>query len=305
MRLTTAIALLCCTAYLRADIVTDVRAAAAQNQFAVAERMLRDYRSSNGTTPDAILALSWLGRNAQQRQQWEKAFEYAQQTRELVDAELKRRASIDAVPQLATALGASIEVQSHAMAGQGSLSEAVVFLNRELKTWQATSLRARIQKNLHLLSLEGKLAPALETSVFIGARPLPLSAQRGKVVILYFWAHWCSDCKAQAPILAQLKQNYGSKGLVLVGPTRRYGYVQAGTDATPAQEMEYIKAVRTLAYGFLDMAVPVSEENFLKYGSSSSPTIVVIDKQGMVRLYHPGLASYDKLAPVIEGLLRN
>jgi thiol-disulfide isomerase/thioredoxin len=305
MKLNTIAAILCLTACLRADIISDVRAATDLNQFGAAERMIRDYRASAGTTPDAILAISWLGRGAQKHKQWEKALDYAAQTRELVEAELKKRPALDATPQLALALGASIEVQSHSMAATGSLSEAIAFLNNELRTWQATSMHARIQKNIHLLSLEGKTAPALRINEFIGTRPQPLSALRGKVLVLFFWAHWCSDCKAQAPILAQLKQTYGSKGLVVVGPTRRYGYVEAGAEANPRQELEYIKAVRSQKYGFLDMTVPVSEHNFLQYGSSSSPTLVVVDKQGKVRMYRPGIVRYEELSPLIEKLLRD
>jgi len=36
----------------------------------------------------------------------------------------------------------------------------------------------------------------------------------GKPKLLFFWAHWCGDCRAEASILARLKKEYGPKGLV-------------------------------------------------------------------------------------------
>ena len=49
----------------------------------------------------------------------------------------------------------------------------------------------------------------------------------------FFWAHWCGDCKQQLPILEQLHENYGERGVAILGPTQLYGYVSRGQDATP------------------------------------------------------------------------
>ena len=50
-------------------------------------------------------------------------------------------------------------------------------------------------------------------------------------------------------------------------------------------------------------ARPVSEENFKNYGASTTPTLVLIDRQGLVRMYHPGQMPYEELAPRIEAVL--
>src|SRR5207248_5136689 len=134
----------------------------------------------------------------------------------------------------------SIEVEALVMDGRGERDEAVTFLRRELKTWSATSIRTRIQKNIHVLSLEGKPAPALDVSHWLGPKPLPLARLRGKALVLFFWAHWCPDCKREAPDLARLASEYGSKGLLVIGPTQRYGYTAQGQDATPEQGTPYI-----------------------------------------------------------------
>ena len=44
---------------------------------------------------------------------------------------------------------------------------------------------------------------------------------------------------------------------------------------------------------------PVSEENFRNYGASTTPTLVLIDRAGIVRLYHPGAMTYEELRAAI------
>jgi len=71
----------------------------------------------------------------------------------------------------------------------GQRAEAVAYLKTELATWSRSPIASRIQKNLNLLTLEGKPSPALDVSHFLGARPLSLAALKGHPVLLFFWAH--------------------------------------------------------------------------------------------------------------------
>jgi thiol-disulfide isomerase/thioredoxin len=285
------------------DIVRDVRAAVAQNNFAMGESLIQKQKAGQGITPEVIEAVSLLGRGALASKQLDRADAYAAEARKLALDQLKRR-RLDAEPHLPLALGASIEVQAQVMAGRGARDEAVAFLRRELQTYRETSIRARIQKNIHLLSLEGKPAPALDVSHWLGPQPAPLSQLRGKTLLLFFWAHWCSDCKNLLPDLVRLASEFGPKGLRIIGPTQHYGYVGGGVEATPQQETAYIESVRKQFYSALpDMPAPLSEENFKNYGSSSSPTLVLVDRKGIVRLYHPGAMSYRDLAAGVQSIL--
>ena len=118
-------------------------------------------------------------------------------------------------------------------------------------------------------------------------------------------AHWCPDCKAEAPVLAKLMAEFGGHGLVLIGPTQRYGYIENGEEAGPQQETRYIDEVRRQFYGALEhMTVPISEDNFKNYGASTTPTIVLVDRKGVVRLYHPGAMSYEALAARVRQIIR-
>ncbi len=129
-----------------------------------------------------------------------------------------------------------------------------------------------------------------------GSQQTSLAALKGHPVLLFFWAHWCSDCKAEAPILARLMATYGPKGLVLVAPTQLYGYTAAG-EVAPDAENRYIGEVWRQFYGVLgNVPVPIGAQNFLRYGCSTTPTLVLLDRGGVVRLYHPGAMTYDALA---------
>jgi thiol-disulfide isomerase/thioredoxin len=285
------------------DIVSDVRAAIAQNNFKLGENLLQRYQAGQGVTPEMIEALSWLGRGALAAGQLDPADGYAERTRKLALEQLAHR-KLDAERHLPQALGASIEVQAQVMARRGERGEAVAFLRSELKTYWMTSIRARIQKNIHLLSLEGKPAPALDVRDWLGSKPLPLDRLRGRPLILFFWAHWCSDCKRVAPDLARLAAENASKGLEVIGPTQHYGYVAGGVDASPRQETAYIDSIRKEFYSVLvGMPAPVSEENFRNYGASTTPTLVFVDRKGIVRLYHPGAMSYAELAAQVKTIL--
>ena len=159
-----------------------------------------------------------------------------------------------------------------------------------------TSIAARIQKNINLLTLEGKPAPPLEMTEWLGTRPVPLERLKGHPVLLFFWAHWCGDCRREAPELARLVLEYRSKGLVLIGPSQHYGYGAGGEDISREQETHYIDEVRAQYYGALGaISVPLSEANFIRYGASTTPTIVLVDSGGIVRFYHPGAMPYAQL----------
>ena len=62
--------------------------------------------------------------------------------------------------------------------------------------------------------------------------------------------------------------------------------------------------VRNAHYGFLrDELVPVNETNYKEYGVASIPMYVLLDREGVVRLYHPGRMTEEELEVAIQRLL--
>lgn len=296
------IILFCLTATAFAGIIDDVRASLAQDNFSAAESKLNTYKARYGATPEYLEALSWLGRAALSMQQYSQAQDYAKRTLALGTPLLKTR-SLDAEPHLPTALGAALEVQALSLAGNGHMAQATAGLRRALQTYGNTSIASRIQKNLNLLTFVGQPAPTLKAGEFLGTRPASLAQLKGSPLLLFFWAHWCADCKGESPILARLRSEF--KDLTIIAPTQRYGYAARGEDATPQAELAYINTVWQQYYpGLQGVPVPVSKENFQVYGSSTTPTLVLVDRRGKIAYYHPGAVPYDELRAAIEKVIQ-
>jgi len=285
------------------SVVNDVRTLIARNDLASAQAAVKAYQAQSGATPELAAALSWLARGEWDAHQLREAGQYAAEARKMATALLGMR-RLDSDAWLPTALGAAIEVHAEVLAAQGERPEAVAFLREQLALYGATSIGERIRKNINLLDLVGKPAPPLDASDYLGSRPGTLASLKGHPVLLFFWAHWCPDCKGEAPILASLMATYGPKGLVLVAPTKLYGYAAGGEPASPGDEKQYIAKVRQQYYPALaGTAIPISAANFLNYGASTTPTLVLVDRGGIVRFYHPGAASGAELSSRIHQVL--
>ena len=283
-------------------IVQLTRDAIAENDFVKAEKLVLADMAANGTTPIAVEAFSWLGRGLVAAKRYDEAMTYAARTYEIVEEQLKTR-KLDDEPRLPIALGAAIEVQALALAGQGKRSEAIMSLQREIEQFKGSSIIMRLNKNMNLLSLEGQPAYPIESKEWLGPKT-SLAELKGKPVVLFLWAHWCGDCKTQGPILDALVNKYKSSGITVIAPTQRFGYVEKRKPADGAEELAYIERVRDQFYPWMKtVGAPVSDDLYLKYGVSTTPTYVMIDRDGKVSTYLPGQPTSEQLEPLIQKIV--
>jgi len=288
-----------------AGIADDVHAAVVQNRLDSAEGALNSYRAEHGETPEYLDALSWLARGYLNGNQPDRAQDYAKQIEAQARQQLLKR-QLDTEPHLPNALGAAIEVEAQVFLSRGQRVQAIALLRSRLARYRATSIRARLQKNLNLLSLTGQPAPPLNFAQYLGPKPNDLSALKGSPVLLFLWAHWCADCKSEGPIITQLRTEFGPKGLTVVAPTQLYGYAAQGEPANPQAELAWINRVWQHFYpGLGGIPVPISAANFNNYGCSTTPTLVLVDRSGRVALYHPGVLPYETLRAAVEKTVAN
>jgi peroxiredoxin len=116
---------------------------------------------------------------------------------------------------------------------------------------------------------------------------LRLSEFRGNVVLLNFWAEWCSDCRNQLPELQQLHERYEQAGLVLLGISLDEDIRHAGDTA-----QEYGATYRVLS----DRGGKISR----MYEVDKMPVTVLIDRDGRLRGVYRGYRSRDEQAFVAE-----
>jgi thiol-disulfide isomerase/thioredoxin len=101
--------------------------------------------------------------------------------------------------------------------------------------------------------------------------------------VIFLWAEWCSDCKAQAAALAKVKTAHASRGLQVVGVTRYYD-----DDVPHAIEKARIDSVWKAVYADVgSIPIVISTASMVRYGCSSTPTFVFVDRKGVVSWYTP------------------
>lgn len=112
---------------------------------------------------------------------------------------------------------------------------------------------------------------------------------RGKVVLLDFWASWCSACRAMAPTLNELSDGFGAQGLRVVGLTD--DTEQDALAAIAKQKIKYAIGATT------------SGETIKDYFVSALPTFFLVDKKGVIRSAHIGETSKEDFTPLLKKLL--
>jgi thiol-disulfide isomerase/thioredoxin len=145
------------------------------------------------------------------------------------------------------------------------------------------ALRSRLNKRINLLTLTGTPAPEIVVEDHLGETPPVMAGLKGHPVVLFVWAAGCGDCKAQAPALARLATRYASQGLRVVALTR-----YRDEEARRATEKAEVDSVWKAVYAEAS-SVPVvfSTASMERYGGSSTPTWVFVDRAGIVRGYVP------------------
>lgn len=133
----------------------------------------------------------------------------------------------------------------------------------------------------------GNPAPGFSLGAAADGETVRLEDQRGKVVLLNFWATWCGPCRIEMPLLQQAYESYGADGLVVLG---------VDFDETAEQVQAF---GRQLALSFPLLLDPGGAVQQL-YRVPGYPTSAVIDREGELVAYHIGVLTQDQLDRYLE-----
>ena len=280
-------------------LITTIRNKLSANDLRSAESAAEVYKEVQSDDGSYLLGISWLARGALLVGETDRAHDYVAEVRKRCEARMARGVRTDQDDSLEIALGAAIEVEAQLRAREKGKADAVRFLNSELARYPApVSLRARISKRRNMLDLEGKPAPAWAVEDHAGETPQTLAALRGRPVLVYLWDKGCGDCRAQGPTLNRVAAKY--KDLAVVPITRYYG-----EKPDPAADKAKMDSVWTAEYAPLGKTRVVVDANAaVAYGGSSTPTLVFIDRKGIVRRYTPTRLTERDLTAAIELAMR-
>lgn len=260
-----------------------------------AESILEVHRAAHGEDGGYLIGLSWLARGALLTGDLAKADRYVADVRARCADSLARGVELEKSRAVESALGAAIEVQAQLIERRKGAKPAGEFVRQELaKIRGPVALRSRLNKRLNLLALEGHAAPELKVDDFLGDAPATLAALRGKPVVLFLFAEWCTDCKNQSATLIRFRDRHAEQGLNVVAVTRFYDEV-----ADRMREKARVDSVWKADYAKLAVPVVFSTESMERYGGSSTPTLVFVDRAGIVRHYTPTRltdAEFDRMA---------
>ena len=145
--------------------------------------------------------------------------------------------------------------------------------------------RLQVRDRATQVALLGQPAPALDVADWVLGAPTTLAEQRGRVVLLEFWATWCRPCLEMFPRLTELHAQHAEQGLTVLALTC-YGAVPApaaNLAATRASELQTVRQVvadRGLTFG---VGIAPDERLQRRYGATGIPTLVLVDRAGIVR----------------------
>lgn len=155
--------------------------------------------------------------------------------------------------------------------------------------------------NLNLLSL---LTICLSLLSILAIRPLlaknikiidtdmlkkEITDSKGKIIIVDFWATWCSPCRKQMPILSNIYEKYKSSGLSIV---------------SVALDLDSEKVARFVNNLGAKYPVYMGDEDVgFQYEINAVPTMLIYNKDGDLLEKHVGFISKEELAQIIEDFL--
>lgn len=144
----------------------------------------------------------------------------------------------------------------------------------------------------HLAAAESQNKPAPSFSIeSLTGDTVRLEDYRGDIVVLNFWATWCTPCREEAPAFHRLSREYDGRGVQFLGINYR-------DNRAAAQSFVEEFGLR-YPHGF-DPAGSLADD----FSLFAMPTTFLIDASGIIRYRFVGYLNEDTLRSAIEDLVQ-
>ncbi len=125
------------------------------------------------------------------------------------------------------------------------------------------------------------LAPELvDSGEWAGSGPTSLEAERGKVVLIHFYAFQCHNCVANFDHYNRWHESLSQKGVTVIG-------IQTPETRSERDPMLVKRAAIEQGFGF-PVLIDLQEANWKAWGNTMWPTVYVIDQSGYIRFWWQG-----------------
>ncbi|HYP67401.1 MAG TPA: redoxin domain-containing protein, partial [Thiobacillaceae bacterium] len=132
-------------------------------------------------------------------------------------------------------------------------------------------------------------APAPDISgagPWFNSAPLDLASLRGKVVLVEFWTHGCSNCRNVEPYIKQWQERYAKRGLMIVGVHTP----EFADEAEPRRVKDYLLEHRILHPVVMDNDHAI----WNRWGNRYWPAVYLVNPAGELCYSHFGEGDYDR-----------
>ncbi len=145
---------------------------------------------------------------------------------------------------------------------------------------------------------KGDKAPDFSVTDLSGADFNITESLKGKKgALLVFWSIFCEPCKAEMPVIQQITEEYGAKGLQVVGVALDGSPMKSAIEA-------YIKQENFTFTVIIDELNP--DESFKvsdPYGVAGTPTLYLIDSERIVKFAKVGRTTKEMLVEALDSFL--